>query len=229
MADRTGHQAQRLKLRLTRLILPLACAGWVGVAGAAGLDAMVRMPTGAPVEDAAVVLEPLAGNAPRVRRRATIEQRDREFSPYLTIIERGAAVNFPNHDPFKHHVYSFSPPNVFEIKLYADKPAKPIVFDKSGHVVLGCNIHDWMEAHVLVVDTPWFAKTGANGAARIGRVPAGAYRLRLWHPRQQAAVADTSIELEGTGTRRVELTLDVAPRAAIRKPPLDDGDYSLKR
>lgn len=229
MADRAGHQTQRLKLRLARFILSLAIAGWGCSVDAAGLDATVRTPSGAPVEDAAVILEPVAGGAPRVRRRATIEQRNREFSPYLTIVEKGAAVDFPNHDPFKHHVYSFSPPNVFEIKLYVDKPAKPIVFDKSGHVALGCNIHDWMEAHVLVVDTPWFAKTGSDGRARIERVPAGSYRLRLWHPRQQAAAADVGVELEGVGTRRVDLTLDVAPRAAINKPPLDDGDYTLKQ
>lgn len=171
-----------------------------------------------------MVLEPASGTAPQTRRRVSIEQRGREFVPYLTIVQKGASIDFPNHDPFKHHVYSFSPARVFEIKLYAGKPANPVVFGKPGEVVLGCNIHDWMEAHVLVVDTPWFAKTGGDGMARIERAPAGDYRLRLWHPRQKAVAADIDVEL-GRATRRLDLTLDVAPRIVGPQPPLDGGGY----
>ena len=184
----------------------------------------VKTPAGAPVKDAAVVLEPTSGTAPPARQRAAIEQRGREFIPHLTIVQKGTAIDFPNHDPFKHHVYSFSPAKVFEIKLYAGKPANPVIFDKTGAVALGCNIHDWMEAHVLVVDTPWFAKTGANGVARIERVPAGAYRLRLWHPRQKAPAADSSVDLGGA-MRKLDLTLDVTPRVIVPRPPVDAGGY----
>ena len=89
------------------------------------LAAYVANVDGKPLEDAAVVLEPLSGNAPAERPQpASIAQKDREFMPYLTIVQTGAAVDFPNLDPFKHHVYSFSPAKVFEIKLYAGKPAE---------------------------------------------------------------------------------------------------------
>ena len=221
MADRAGHQTGRLTLRLilTALVLALACA-----ADAASVTVRVRPPAGTTVEDAAVVLDPASGVPPKSRRSATIEQRGRDFVPYLSIVQKGTAIDFPNRDPFKHHVYSFSPAKVFEIKLYAGKPANPVVFDQTGVVALGCNIHDWMEAYVLVVDTPWFAKTGADGVVRIDRVPAGAYRLRLWHPRQKAAVADIGIELRGA-TRHLDLVLDVAPRIIVAKPPLDAGGY----
>lgn len=205
--------------------LPVAMLGWACAANAASINAMVRTPDGIPVEDAAVVLNPASGMPRPALRRATIEQRDREFQPYLTIVTKGTAIDFPNRDPFKHHVYSFSPPNVFEIKLYADKPAKPILFDKSGEVVLGCNIHDWMEAHVLVVETPWFAKSGADGSATIKHLPAGAYRLRLWHPRQRAVVADVKVELKSTDAQHFDMTIDVAPRAVVKKPPPDAGGY----
>lgn len=204
-------------------LVALALA-WTCVASAADLVARIRTPAGAPVEDAALVLEPVSRKPPQLREHATIEQLDREFVPYLTIVQKGTSVDFPNHDPVKHHIYSFSPAKVFEIKLYAGKPVNPVVFDKTGEVVLGCNIHDWMEAHVLVVDTPWFAKTHADGVAKIGRVPAGAYRLRLWHPRQKSAARDIDLTL-GAATRRLDLTLDVAPRTIIPKPPQDAGGY----
>ena len=70
---------------------------------------------------------------------------------------------------------------MFDIKLYSGQPANPIVFDKPGTVILGCNIHDQMLAYVHVVPTPWFAKTDAAGKAVIESVPAGKYQLKAWH------------------------------------------------
>jgi hypothetical protein len=202
----------------------VACMAALDATGA-GFEARVRSPAGAPLEDVAVVLEPLSGPVPQPKSQASIEQLDREFVPYLSIVQKGAAVNFPNRDKLKHHVYSFSPAKTFEIKLYAGQPAQPVIFDKVGEVALGCNIHDWMEAHVLVVDSPWFGKTGIDGIARIARVPAGGYRLRLWHPRQKAAAATQDVVIGATPGRRAEFALDVAPREPRHKPPADSGSY----
>ena len=59
--------------------------------------------------------------------------------------------------------HSFSPAKPFELKLYSGTPGTPILFDKPGTVVVGCNIHDQMVAYILVVDTPYFGKTDAAG------------------------------------------------------------------
>ena len=92
----------------------------LGAARAATLDVEVRDPAGAPVADAAVyAIRPLGrhGCASRARR-VEIEQVDREFVPYLTVMQTGTTATFPNRDPILHHVYSFSPAKSFEIKLY---------------------------------------------------------------------------------------------------------------
>lgn len=194
-------------------------------AQASVLEAKVATPSGMPAEDTAVVLEALAGK-PLHTRQATpaIEQRDRDFHPYLTVVQAGTAVEFPNRDPFKHHVYSFSPAKVFEIKLYAGKPAQPVVFDKPGEVALGCNVHDWMEAYVLVVNTPYFAKSAATGQALIRDVPPGRYRLTLWHPRQKAVFIPITVEI-GTAPVKLNLAIDVAPRIVKVKPPIESDEY----
>jgi hypothetical protein len=176
------------------------------------------------VEDSAVVVEPVAKAVARHHSTATIEQRDRELVPYVTIVQTGAAIDFPNRDPFKHHLYSFSPAKRFEIKLYAGKPAQPVVFDKPGEVALGCNIHDWMEAYVLVVDSPYFAKTDSNGRAFITNIPAGHYRLRLWHPRQNSEPPLREIEI-GVAPTKLNLAMDIAPRVAKQKPPVEADHY----
>lgn len=193
-----------------------ACAG--------SLEAYVATPAGKAVEDVAVVLEPLVGTAPERPAAATIEQQGREFIPFVTIVQTGAAIDFPNRDPVKHHVYSFSRAKPFELKLYAGKPAKPLIFDKPGEVALGCNIHDWMEAYVLVVDTPYFAKTAANGRARVEHVPPGKYRLKLWHPLQRKETPQREIEI-GTAPGKLDLVIDVLSRPAKPRPQLESDTY----
>jgi plastocyanin len=212
-------------------LLALAAALW-GTAGAATLEAVVQTPAGRPLADAAVVLEPLApaqasaqapvaSPAPKTRARATIEQRGAEFIPFVSVVQTGTPVDFPNNDTVRHHVYSFSQPKRFEIKLYAGKPGQPITFDQPGEVDIGCNIHDWMEAHVLVVESPYFGKTAAGGQVRIANLPAGRYRLQLWHPLQKARAAATEIDIAAASPNplKLHLVLDARPREA--RPHLD--------
>ena len=66
-------------------------------------------------------------------------------------------------------------------RSYSGVPAAPVLFDKSGTVVLGCNIHDSMLAFVYVVDTPYFAKTDPSGVAKLIDIPEGNYQLKVWH------------------------------------------------
>jgi len=209
-----------------RPLVPLlfAAALRAGSAGAVNVEVLVQTPAGMPLADAAVLVEPLAGTPvrPRARAHAAIEQRGREFVPWMTVVQTGASVDFPNNDTIRHHVYSFSEPKRFEIKLYAGKPGQPVVFDKPGRVDIGCNIHDWMEAHVLVVDTPYFARTGADGRAAITSVPAGRYRVRPWHPLQKAAGAPQDIEVDDAPAR-MTLVLDARPRQT-RPHSEDDPD-----
>lgn len=193
-------------------------------AGAGSLEATASTPDGKPLKDAAVVLEPVSGAVPKRHMTAAIEQRDREFIPYVTIVQTGTMVEFPNRDPLKHHIYSFSPAKLFEIKLYAGKPVQPVLFDKPGEVALGCNIHDWMEAYILVVDSPYFAKTGSNGKAVIRNVPAGPYRLRIWHPSQKAEAPQRALEIGATPVR-LNLVADVTPRVSKPKPPAESDKY----
>jgi plastocyanin len=213
---------------LAVLALPLAA----GAAGAT-FDARVATPSGKPVQDAAVVLEPLGPphaarpapkNRPHAAAHVVIEQRGAEFAPYVTVVQTGAAVDFPNNDTVRHHVYSFSQPKRFEIKLYAGKPGQPITFDKPGEVVIGCNIHDWMEAYVLVVESPYFGKTGADGQVRIAGLPAGRYRLQLWHPLQKARAPGIEVDI-GAATPKLNLVLDARAREPKPHYEVDQDRY----
>lgn len=152
-------------------------------AHAATVSVSVSDAAGQPLSRAVVSLEPVAGKLPiKPMPSAEVAQTKRQFKPQVNVVTVGTAVSFPNFDTVRHHVYSFSPAKTFELKLYAGVPEMPVLFDKPGIAVIGCNIHDQMAAWIVVVDTPLYGLTGADGRTRINAVAAGSYRLKVWHP-----------------------------------------------
>ena len=188
-------------------LLGLACP----FAGAATVQVQVHDGAGKPLADAVVFLESREARlAARPAAGTEIAQANKQFEPRVLVVPVGTTVSFPNRDTVRHHVYSFSPAKTFELKLYTGTAASPVVFDKAGVAVLGCNIHDNMSAWVVVVETPHFGRSTQAGPVVMHNVPAGSYRLRVWHPglpvgapaADQALVvgaADTSISFRLTG------------------------------
>ena len=191
---------------------------------AAGIEVHVSDAGGKPLADAAVYAEPVNGKAPKGKQTAVIDQIDKEFVPLVTVMQTGTAVRFPNKDNIRHHVYSFSPPKVFDLKLYSGTPAEPVIFDKPGQVVLGCNIHDWMIAYALIVDTPWFDKTGADGVAHLPELPPGDYTLKAWHPYQIADTPAVPLKSAAGAETRFAFQIKLAP-PPVRARPRTQGNY----
>jgi plastocyanin len=189
------------------LVLALA----LGPAQAGTLEVRV-LANGKPLNDAVVYAVPIGSNpalpAAKTNTPAVMVQENQEFNPYVLPIRVGTTVEFPNRDSFRHHVYSFSPPKIFELKLYGGGEVQKVTFDKEGVVTLGCNIHDNMLAYIYVVDTPYFAKT-VNGAASLN-VPPGEYAVRVWHPDQRANTSRSEdVTLAATATRDLELSVEL--------------------
>ncbi|RXZ39076.1 methylamine utilization protein [Oxalobacteraceae bacterium CAVE-383] len=191
------------------MVCGLTLAAMTPVSMAYSLKVKVTDAAGKAVPDAVVYAEAAAGQTlPKILKSAEIAQQGQQFQPLVTVVQTGSQITFPNHDKVRHQVYSFSPPKIFELKLYAKGDAPPVLFDKSGTVVLGCNIHDQMIAYVQVVNTPYFAKTDAAGVARLDDLPVGKYTLKTWYYtmppnaaaleqplNQQAADADIAVKL----------------------------------
>src|SRR5947209_19464034 len=131
--------------RLSVTLLSMLALAVAPIARSASIQAQVKDAAGKPLADAVIYAIPGANlESKPAKAPVAVEQVDREFVPYVTVIQVGTSVTFPNRDPILHHVYSFSPAKQFEIKLYTGKSPTEIVFDKAGVVTLGCNIHDWM-------------------------------------------------------------------------------------
>lgn len=150
---------------------------------------------------------------------AEIYQKDRAFHPHVLVVPVGSSVDFPNRDNTQHHVYSFSPAKTFNIELYADRPAAPIVFDKPGIVELGCNIHDHMQGFVVVTDTAATGQTDASGQVTLSIESPGTegspekVTLEIWHPRLPDNTRPVTREIEA-GDKSAIVTLNLEPEPA---------------
>ena len=164
-------------------LLALALSPLAAAAVPANLQ--LRGPGGQPLAGAVVAVE-LRGRATKTTSaKAEVGQRERQFTPQLLVVQTGTSVYFPNFDTVRHHVYSFSPIKVIDIKLYSGTPTDPVVFDKPGVATLGCNIHDKMSAHVVVVDTATFGRTDDKGQASFD-LPPGEHVVKAWHAGQKS-------------------------------------------
>ena len=177
---------------------------------AADLSVTVKDAHGMGVRDAVVMVYPASGTPPvRVGGPYRMAQHNIQFDPFLLIVPVGATVGFPNLDTVRHHVYSFSKPKPFELKLYGKDETRSITFDKPGVVAVGCNIHDGMAGFIRVVDTPFAVKTDANGLAVIRGLPAGGATVKVWHPYIKGA--DLVQRVGGLGALSVNIDLRPPP------------------
>ena len=111
-----------------------------------------------------------------------VAQKDLTFVPSLLPVQVGTRVEFPNLDDTYHSIFSYSPAKRFDLGRYRpeERPIPSQVFDTPGLVTLRCDIHDHMRGLILVLDTPYFVVTGADGRFRLSRLPAGHYTLKAW-------------------------------------------------
>lgn len=211
--------------------LIFAFAGLYGLSvSAATLDVSLLDSQGQPLGNAVLTLR---GDAPAAASTdAVVDQRDKQFLPRVLAVRTGTTVSFPNSDNIRHHVYSFSPAKRFELRLYQGTPSEPVVFDKPGLVVLGCNIHDWMLGYVYVTDDPWFGVSDENGRIRL-ELPAGTYQATLWHPQvaDMLPVAAGSLQVPEQGLSQrypLQLVGDAAQALPTQPAPSAFGEAIRK-
>ncbi|MBY0511590.1 MAG: methylamine utilization protein [Rhodospirillaceae bacterium] len=225
MGQGTGH-----------MLCGMLAAGLLTFAGGARagtLSTRVTTAEGTPVAEAVVIATPVGQTAPvqvKPGTKAVMVQEHKQFVPFVLPVQIGTTVAFPNRDPFRHQVYSFSPAKTFELKLYGNDAAPTVntaTFDKEGPVALGCNIHDNMLAYIYVVGTPHFSATGGDGEGTIAQLPAGSYAVRVWHPNQKAGQGDGgTVKIGAADTVQTTVKIELKRSRTQRKPgAVDETEY----
>lgn len=166
-----------IRIRIAKLYVLMIIGLWHAAANAEFSIQLVDQ-HGQTVANAVVVVGQL--NSPELTRPAAVmDQLNKRFQPHVLVIRAGQQVAFPNSDQIRHHVYSFSKPNDFEIKLYGGEAAAPVTFAQPGVVVVGCNIHDRMRGYIYVTHDEQAQVSDAQGRVFFSRKPPAS--IRVWH------------------------------------------------
>jgi plastocyanin len=198
-------------------------------ANAATVVVQVKDRNGNAVPNAVVYATPLGVSVPAVKTgtSAQVEQVQFKYEPFVSVVQKGTQMRFPNKDRADHHVKVLSGPQFFEFQIYTRKEPAPVTLDKPGQITLQCLLHNWMNAHIYVVDTPHFNKTSRSGSAILQDLPGGEYEITVTHPSvlfpgQVTPAMPQKVKLEATTSQVIDVTFNFVPRAEPnRRTPLE--------
>lgn len=139
------------------------------------------------IPETVVWLTPAAGSGVELEAPKSNEggnpklvQRNKTFEPRVLVVPAGSMVEFPNHDPFFHNVFSLFEGKRFDLGLYEAGSSRGVRFDRSGISYIFCNIHPEMSAVIITLSTPLYAIANNDGQVSIAGVPYGRYMLHIW-------------------------------------------------
>ena len=162
------------------------------------------------LKDFVVYLEGPATNLPPPKPRQVVIQKDAVFTPHVMPVQVGTTIEWPNADDIYHNVFSFSDAKPFDLGLYKDD-VKKVTFDRAGRVDVFCSIHANMHCIILVLATPHFASTDAQGRFTLAEVPPGDYQLVAWHERLPPRKVAVTVPAEGVVTNHLTLGITGLP------------------
>ena len=168
------------------LLIPFSYAGeTVNVSGHLELLGGIPHKKDATFSTVVVWLTPLPHQPGALARgpspRRELVQKNKSFEPHLLVIPVGSVVDFPNHDPWFHNVFSLFEGKRFDLGLYEAGTSRRVHFDRAGVSYIFCNIHSQMSAIVIALGTPFYGVAKAPGTFAIPNVPPGRYRLEVWN------------------------------------------------
>lgn len=177
-----------------------AVSNFVVVGQGGGLkDVLVRIPVG-------------KAKGPAPSAPATIDQKSCMYAPHVLGIMTGQQINVLNSDMTTHNIHTYVGD---ETKFNDAQPPGAAPLHKSIEAEAGevmkfmCDVHKWMEAHVVVTDHPFFQVTGDDGAWKLAAVPVGTYEIEGWHPHLGAA-KKISVTVEAGKAAQAELHFSAA-------------------
>ena len=140
-----------------------------------------------------------------------LTQHHKSFEPHVLVVPVGAVVEFPNHDPFFHNVFSLFEGKRFDLGLYEAGTTRRVSFDRRGISYIFCNIHAEMSAVVIALDTPYYGISNRKGEVVIPRVPTGRYTMHVWY---ETALPTTLVAM----TREITITPESSTLGILQIP-----------
>ncbi len=151
---------------------------------------------------------------------AVLNQQGCMFRPRVQGVMIGQELILRNSDPVLHNVRALSFRNrPFNIGQPAKSGDRSRSFRrKEKAVMIQCDLHPWMQAHLFVMDHPYFAVTDLSGRFTLSELPPGQYTLTAWH--EQLGNQDLTIDLTKSALPSIEFTFQPKVQKGVRQGKL---------
>ncbi|MHB8419776.1 MAG: hypothetical protein ACYDCL_17000 [Myxococcales bacterium] len=173
---------------------------------ASGPDETLQVGAGNGIKDVIVSLTDVRRGKALRPMEATLDQRRCAFVPHVQAVPVGTTLTVASNDPVLHNVRgSMDGRLVFNYALRpgdGKTPRKKL--NAPGIVRLSCAQHGWMDGAIGVMENPYFAVTGEDGAFELTGVPAGAYTLRAWHETLGERETKVTVPADGVAAAGLE-------------------------
>jgi plastocyanin len=140
--------------------------------------------------------------------KKTIDQKGCMYSPHVFGVMAGQPIEISNDDPTLHNIHAL-PKNSKQFNIAQPKQGMKMTqkFDKSEVMVkVKCEVHNWMAAYVGVLDHPFYAVSGNDGAFSIKNLPAGTYEIEAWH--EKFGTQTMSVTVGASDTKTADFTFE---------------------
>lgn len=172
---------------------------WAGSVVAGTIKGKITVKGARDARDTIVYLDQVPGEFKPSKEHAEMDQKNLTFIPHVLPILAGTTVDFLNSDDVLHNV--FTPDKCadkFNLGTWPKGQIRSYTFKKVGCVaVMLCNVHPEMEGWVVVLQNPYFFKTGKDGVFTIENVPEGKYTLKVWHKKLKGKPQEIEVTKEG--------------------------------
>ncbi len=144
----------------------------------------------------------------------TFTNKGCSFAPRVLLVQPGQPLTITNDDPTSHNVRAELGAESFNV-LLKEQASQDITLKKSQRLPMpiGCNIHPFMRAWIVVRDDPYMAVSDAGGKFLIDKLPAGTHEFQLWHERA-GYLANVSYD-SGRADRRGRIEVEIAPNQTV--------------
>ncbi len=153
--------------------------------GAAATDETVIVGDGGALQNVFVYVKDGLGNLrfPIPSTPIVLDQKGCHYVPHVLGAQVGQNVEIVNSDPTLHNVHAIPMANQ-EFNMGQPLPGIKHTHQFSTKEVMvpfKCDVHPWMRAYIGVLDHPYFAVSGADGAFNLKGLPPGTYTIEAWH------------------------------------------------
>ena len=219
-----------LAVRFTPLLVLALAAGPLAAQASVFGRVSVTDKGGRPAQDVGQSVVWLTGPGAEPGRpvQASMATESKQFVPHLVVVPVGSTIAFPNHDGFKHNVFSLSPESTFDLGLYGRGEGRTTTFATAGVIRVYCNVHAQMRGIVKVVPSALWTSPAADGAFRITGVRPGEYTLHVWHERAAEEMTQ-AIVVRGGEDASVVVILDARGYQQVQHKNKIGKAYSTDR